>query len=230
MFDINSKLLVYFQCFTLRCGRKVAECPSSLDGIRSPVIRTSQPRAHFGLEKLFNEVDVSKIPKQDPEKGTLVYVGTMSDMVKFVKTFSISTSFIGAIGQPYLLFYADNLPMAFKVGMSGVLGFFVFLTPLMLHWVTGRYVTKMYLDYKTNIFTAHYFNLLVTEKHKTFHLDNVEYPEVPGLLTTVKADGKALFLDSNLFLDKNAYIKLMRYDKPIEWTLPPTDVKEDKKQ
>ena len=37
---------------------------------------------------------------------------------------------------------------------------------------------------------------------------------------TVKAHKKPLFLDPNQFLDKDAYIRLMGYDKPLEWELP----------
>lgn len=157
----------------------------------------------------------------DSRKGDLVYVGTLARMVRFVKFFSLSTSAVGVSLQPFLYDQVSNLHWALATMVGGVAGFFVFVTPVLLHIVTKRYVTMMYLNRDSGVFTATTYSLLLREKEHSFTADDVKVPTVPGLFTTAKIKDKVpLFLDPNLFIDRQAYIQMMKYDEPLDWEIP----------
>lgn len=42
-------------------------------------------------------------------------------------------------------------------------------------------------------------------------------PDVPGMFTTFFAKNKPLFVDVELFNDPSHYVKMMGYDKPIDF-------------
>ena len=158
-------------------------------------------------------------PKHDPEKGDLVYIGTLVDKVRLVKTFSLSTSIMGVIVQPLIFSQNAELPLALKLVLGGTLSFFIFLTPLLLHIITKRYITSMYYNQDTAQFTVETLSIFVTPKTTVFRPTQVTVPDIPGMFTTFKVDGKPLFLDPTLFLDRDVYIRLMGYDKPIDWNV-----------
>ena len=143
----------------------------------------------------------------------------MSHLIKFVKRFSLSTSIIGLLLQPYLYTQTGDQHLVVKIAVGGTLSFFIFLTPILLHWVTKRYVTQMHWDARKELFTATTYTLLVKERITQFKASEVTFPQVPGLFTTVYVKGCPMFVDPELFMDKEAYIKLMGYDKPIEWQM-----------
>ncbi len=115
-----------------------------------------------------------------------------------------------------------------KVAIGTGLGFFTLVTPLLIHFLTKRYVTWMYYDPRTEKFTASTWSFFVREKIHKFTADEVEHPDFGGFLMTVKVEGKPLFIIAEGFLSKEAYIKLMGYDKPIDWSMPDDD--DDKKK
>jgi transmembrane protein 70 len=44
-------------------------------------------------------------------------------------------------------------------------------------------------------------------------------PDVPGMFTSFFVGKNALFVDPKLFDDPNHYVKIMGYDKPIDFKL-----------
>lgn len=84
-----------------------------------------------------------------------VYYGILSPQIRAVKVFSLATSIGGVIAQPILLEQASKIggtPMI--VAICGIAGFFTFVTPLLLHLITKRYVTELYYDVTTKEYTA----------------------------------------------------------------------------
>lgn len=74
----------------------------------------------------------------DPGSSRLVYMGTIRSTVKIVKGLSLTTSLIGIMAQPFLLQQLDGsskLAMAFVTAFAS---FFIFVTPLLLHYITKR--------------------------------------------------------------------------------------------
>lgn len=57
-------------------------------------------------------------------------------------------------------------------------------------------------------------------------------PDVAGMFTTFFAKKKPLFVDVEFFTDPSHYIKMMGYDKPIDFNLKvkEDDTKHDSKQ
>lgn len=48
---------------------------------------------------------------------------------------------------------------------------------------------------------------------------DVKVPEVPGMFTSIMVKDTPLFLDPNSFENTDHYIKIMGYDKPIDFKL-----------
>lgn len=175
---------------------------------------------------------ISSVPeKHHPQKGDLVYVGTLARMVRLVKLFSLSTSVVGIALQPFLYKQVSDLHWALAAMVGGVAGFFVFVTPVLLHVVTKRYVTQMYLDRNSGVFTATTYTLLLRERDHVFTAADVAVPTVPGIFTTVKIRDKVpLFIDPNLFLDRDAFVLMMKYDEPLDWEITPSQEVKDRAQ
>merc|ERR1712083_1025721 len=165
-------------------------------------------------------------PSIHPENGRLVYEGKITTMVKFAKAFSVSTSILGICAQPILINKAaeSTLPVALKIMMGSFFNFFVFLTPLLLHFLTKRYVSLLYFNDETKKFTATTYSFFVYPKTTQFCREEAEIPELPPMLHTFSVAGKPMFVDSEQFIDPEAFIHLMGYDKPINWDFP-DDVK-----
>lgn len=91
----------------------------------------------------------------DPNLGTKIYHGTLSSKMKAVKIFSLSTSAAGLAAQPILLEQGAKLGgTAMAVFLCGFAGFFTFVTPLFLHFITKKYVTEIHYSPAKDEYTA----------------------------------------------------------------------------
>lgn len=80
------------------------------------------------------------IPKKEKESyGTLVYSGPVNKRVRFIKNFSVSTSVLAILLQPYFLneyllgVDAHSTSLAAYLALVGATGL-MFITPIMLHY------------------------------------------------------------------------------------------------
>lgn len=109
--------------------------------------------------------------------------------------------------------------------VCSLVGFFTFVTPFLLHVVTKRYVTELYYNPKEQEYIATTINFFLMKKETKFKPDDVIVPEVPGMFTSILVKSKegkkptALFIDPKLFDDPSHYVKIMGYDKPIDFKL-----------
>ncbi|CAN7991279.1 unnamed protein product [Ixodes hexagonus] len=151
--------------------------------------------------------------------STLVYLGTIRSTVKMVKALSLTTSFVGILAQPILL-QQLNGSSKIAIGIVTVFAsFFIFVTPLLLHYITKRYVTELTFDRDKKQFSATTLSLLNRKRQFDFTAQDVKVPAVPGPFTTLLAKGRPLFVDVRDFQDVDALKHLMGYDKPINWHL-----------
>lgn len=165
------------------------------------------------------------------------FKGTLTPNVKSVKVFSLTTSFAGLIAQPVLYEQAAKLGSSTPVivAICGFVGFFTFVTPFLLHVITKRYVTELHYDTLTKEYIATIITFFLLKKQVRFKVEDVHVPELPGMFTSFLVNQKgstkkpiALFVDPKLFEDPAHYVKLMGYDKPIDFKLdlpekaPPT--------
>uniref|UniRef100_A0A182JUW1 Uncharacterized protein n=1 Tax=Anopheles christyi TaxID=43041 RepID=A0A182JUW1_9DIPT len=84
-----------------------------------------------------------------------VYYGSLTPQIRAVKVFSLATSIGGIVAQPILLEQASKVGgMPMIVAVCGFAGFFTFVTPILLHLVTKRYVTDLHYDPSKQQYTA----------------------------------------------------------------------------
>jgi len=144
-----------------------------------------------------------------------IYNGILSTQIKLVKTFSLTTSFIGMAVQPVLWTYS-TANAAVVVGAGAFLGFFTFVTPLLIHSFAKKYVTKLYYNQVEDKYTAVVYNFFLKPKRVEFKITDVVVPEIPGPFCTFKANSVPLFVEGSQFTDIRHYGKIMGYDKPVD--------------
>ena len=149
----------------------------------------------------------------DPEQE--IYNGILSTQIKLVKTFSLTTSCIGMAAQPVLWTYS-SANAAVVIGAGAFLGFFTFVTPLLIHSFSKKYVTKLYYNQVEDKYTAVVYNIFVKPKKIEFKLKDVEVPDIPSPFCTFKANSVPLFVEGSQFTDIRHYGKIMGYDKPLD--------------
>jgi len=145
-----------------------------------------------------------------------IYQGILSTQIKLVKTFSLMTSCIGLAFQPILYSYSSTGGSAAVVIAAGaVISFFTLGTPLLIHSVSKKYVTKLYYNQVEDKYTAVVYNIFVRPRKIEFKLGDVQVPDIPGMFTTFKAKNVALFVEGSLFHEPVHFGKIMGYDKPL---------------
>ncbi|KAH8302776.1 hypothetical protein KR044_010740 [Drosophila immigrans] len=160
-----------------------------------------------------------------------VYYGSLAPRMKLVKLFSLTTSLAGIAAQPILM------EQGMKIGGTGMAvllctvgGFFTFVTPLLLHFVTKKYVTELHYNRMTDEYTATTISLILTKIKTKFRPSDVVVPEVPGMFTSFTVNKRPLFVDPALFDDPEHYVRIMGYDKPIDFKLNLNDETEQTKK
>ena len=59
-------------------------------------------------------------------------------------------------------------PIALMLGMGAFMSFFTFATPLMVHYMSKKYVTEMYYNRITDTYTAITYSLFLRKKQVSF--------------------------------------------------------------
>ena len=162
-----------------------------------------------------------KVPHDELPLGRLVYRGMIEKPIRATKAISIASSGLGIAAQPLLFREAANLPLIVKSLVGGFLGFFIFITPLLLHQLVRRYIVRLYYNPQTEEFSAVCLRFIPgLKKVTTFTAEAVEIPPIPGMWTSFivrqGAKKRPFFVNPGDFTDDKAYIKLMGYDKPMD--------------
>ncbi|KAJ6641525.1 Transmembrane protein 70 like, mitochondrial [Pseudolycoriella hygida] len=149
-----------------------------------------------------------------------IYFGTLTPKIRAVKIFSLTTSIAGLSAQPVLIERASELGgTSIVILVCSFVGFFTFITPLVLHFITKKYVTEITYDPVKDEYTATTLSIFLRKKETKFKVQDVHVPEVAGMFTTFLAKNRPLFVDAELFSDPSHYVKMMGYDKPIDFHL-----------
>lgn len=159
-------------------------------------------------------------PERERNAGAdVIYVGTLARHVRIVKVFSLSTSVAGICLQPFIYQKLSALPVILAVAVGGFASFFIYLTPVLLHLISKRYVTEMTLDPVSGDYTATTYTFFLRKKTHRFTADDVTVPNVPGLFTSIRVHGVPLFIDRDLFTDPQHFVQLFKYTNPLEWEI-----------
>lgn len=93
-------------------------------------------------------------PDIDPN-GVSVYKGKFTNQIIRVKMFSLTTSAVGLMAQPLL--WHKGLEVSgtgLSVLICSIAGIFTFVTPVLLHFVTKKYVIDIKYNEKTDEYTC----------------------------------------------------------------------------
>lgn len=107
--------------------------------------------------------------------------------------------------------------------MLGAVGFFTFVTPILLHSVTKKYVINLTFNPDKETYTAETLTFFLRKQKLEFKPEDVKVPDVPGMFTSMVIKGVPLFMDPRMFPNPDHYIKIMGYDKPIDFKLNLTE-------
>ncbi|KAK7072124.1 Transmembrane protein 70 [Halocaridina rubra] len=169
--------------------------------------------------KLPDEVDIG------PGTWKEIYYGILTTQVRMTKLFSLSTSMLGLMMQPVLMQKFVHANVGFAIAAGSFIGFFTFVTPLLIHWITKKYVTRLEYDPQADLYSATTLSFFLREKKIHFKVDDVKVPDVPGLFTTFHVKNKALFVEPQRFQNIEHYGRIMGYDKPIDFSMEEEDEK-----
>lgn len=112
--------------------------------------------------------------------------------------------------------------LAAQVIFCGVVVFFTFLNPVILHFITKGYVSRLYHNRDKDTYTAITYSIFLTEKRNMFHQRDVKVPSVHKMFTTFYAGTMGLLINPDNFIIPEDYNHLMGYDKPF--TFDPEDM------
>lgn len=171
--------------------------------------------------------DISDKVDIGPGTWKEIYHGILTTQIRMVKLFSLSTSCLGLLMQPVLLQKFVGTHVGLAIATGSFIGFFTFVTPLLIHWITKKYVTRLEYDPERDIYSATILTFFLREKKIDFSLEDVEVPSVPGMFTTFHVKKHPLFVEPRMFEDVEHYGRLMGYDKPIDFSI---DDDEDEKK
>ncbi|CAL1680839.1 unnamed protein product [Lasius platythorax] len=151
---------------------------------------------------------------------TEIYYGTLTGQVRALKFFSLLTSTGGLLAQPFLYSKAiESGNTGAVLGIFAFIGFLTVTTPLLIHLITRKYVTHLYYNAKEDKYIANTYSLFVQTKELIFTPDDVVVPDVTGMFTNCIIKGMPLFFEQKFFHDSNHYIRIMGYDKPVDFKI-----------
>lgn len=153
------------------------------------------------------------------EHGNLIYTGSLGLAVRGVKMFSYSTSAASLFLVPQILLKTGLGVQSFalQAAFCGVIGFFTFLTPILLHIITKGYIIRLYHNPDKDVYTAVTYSVLLTEKKSVFHQSQVRIPAVSKMFTTFYAGQVGFLVNPDIFSVPHDYNHLMGYDKPFSF-------------
>ena len=104
------------------------------------------------------------------EHDRTIYEGILATQVKMVKGFSLTTSIIGMCSQPLLMMQMqqNNANLAIMVGAGSFMSLFIFITPIMIHHISKKYVTELNYNKLEDTYTAYYYSLFLRKKEVIF--------------------------------------------------------------
>jgi len=201
--------------------------------IRSNILQDGSNRFLKTLSSLLSQDSVDGTKQQNEQQSDVkeetceehehtIYKGILSAQIKLVKSFSLMTSVIGLSCQPFLLYQIQNSGTG-SLGVAAAGGaffsFFTFATPLLIHWVSKKYVTELLYNKIEDSYTAITYSLLLKKKKVNFKISDVTVPDMPPMFTTIMVGREKqipLFVEGvHAFSDPQHYVKLMGYDKPL---------------
>lgn len=136
----------------------------------SPVSQHTTSQWSSALNNVIFRNYAVKLSEVDPN---LVYYGPLTPQIKAVKVFSLTSSIAGLLAQPIMIKEAASIgSTSLIVAICSVVGFFTFVTPVLLHLVTKKYVTQIAYDSATSTYKATTINFFLARKQVSSDITN----------------------------------------------------------
>ncbi|CAH1394840.1 unnamed protein product [Nezara viridula] len=186
-------------------------------------VKNAPEASSYVLLKKFS----SETEKKTSKNHEIVYIGPLTRQIRSVKLFSLLSSFTGVFAQPVIYEKAQEIgtstPML--IAVCSFVGFFTFVTPVLLHFITKKYVTSIEYNSKDDSYKASIYTLFIRKKEISFKPGEAVVPDVLGMFTSMTIRGIPLFIDARFFDDLHHYKKIMGYDKPMDFKINNTEKK-----
>lgn len=122
---------------------------------RLPATKFAVCAQRFYSDKTGQDSQTPKSPQYDETGAEIIYTGKFKSRIIRVKLFSLSTSMMGLAAQPTLVEKGMEMGgTGLAVFLCSMAGIFTFVTPVLLHFVTKKYVIKITHDPKTDEYVA----------------------------------------------------------------------------
>lgn len=141
-------------------------------GGHSTALRTPNLNTLNAFKRIpaLSEVGLARFASTDPynadaSTSSQIYYGTLTPKIRAVKVFSLTTSGVGLAVQPMLIEQGTKMggvPMV--VFLCGFAGLFTFVTPLLLHFITKKYVTHIAYDSAKDVYQATTISFFLLKK------------------------------------------------------------------
>lgn len=147
----------------LRCSRlQSLSCTSKALSSHLHTLQLRNPIVQLSLVRLASNTQSTG---NTPQKLEQIYYGTLTPKIRAVKVFSLTTSLVGLAAQPMLVEQGAKIGgTALIVFMCSFVGFFTFVTPVFLHFITKKYVCKIHYDSAKQEYTATTISFLLLKK------------------------------------------------------------------
>lgn len=107
----------------------------------------------FQVTQLCLQRNLSSKSEETDSNLSVIYTGRLEKDIFRVKVFSMTTSVCGLMFQPILYQQASNLPVL--IAGCSVVGFFTFVTPVLLHQLAKRHVNRITYNKEEDNYIAH---------------------------------------------------------------------------
>ena len=203
-----------------RCQQTIASQFSLKFGSQKPQNGSMYTQSRAFITKSGDNIDEeSGLLLKHPEKGILLYSGRMTKVVRNLKIVSLSTSLVSGGCQPLIVAAAKDDFMV-TAGILSTMCLVVFSTPVLLHFVTRKYVTDIYYNEDTKIFTLARKSFFIRRKEVQYKAEDAKVSLDGGLFVTHKVKGQPYFIEYTDFRSKELYLHMVGYDKPLEYAIP----------
>lgn len=107
----------------------------------------------------------TKDNQETPTERAEIYYGSLTNQIKYLKLFSLLTSFGGLAAQPFFYLKAmESANTEVLLAISACMAFIAITTPIVIHAVLKRYITHVYYNAKEDKYIANIFNIFVRTK------------------------------------------------------------------
>lgn len=150
----------------------------------------------------------------------LIYTGNITDKVRNLKLFSLTSSVGSVFLQPFLYMNMQEESSATTLAMVFAMANLIAVcSPAMVHAVAKRYVLEIYYEQKKKEYVAIVYSLFLKRNEVKFKPEDISEPQTrfTGLFTTCYARNYPLLFDPTLFTNPLHYKAIMGYGEKIEF-------------